>query len=556
MTEPDRATESADLSEGSPDEQPTPDRRRGAGAGDSGLTAPTGREPLLRARARADGQAPRALVLGATGYIGGRLVPRLLAAGYRVRVLARTPDRVASFPWGADVEIVAGAAEEADAVAAAVADVDVVYYLIHSMGAGAGFEEADLRAARCVADAAAAAAVGRIVYLGGLHPDGVALSPHLRSRVEVGEVFLGSGVPTLVLQAGVVIGAGSASFEMIRHLTEVLPYMPAPKWVRNRIQPIAVRDVLHYLLGAPQVPAELNRAVDIGGPDVLRYGQMMNGYAVEAGLPQRPIAPLPVLTPGLASHWVNVVTPVPRAIARPLIASLQNECVMDDHDIDDLIARPEGGLTPYRRAVALAIGRTDADQVETSWQDAGVLGAPSDPLPSDPDWAGRTVFTDRRQRHTEASPERLWAVIEGIGGRNGWYSARALWEIRGWMDRLIGGIGLARGRRSRGRARVGDAIDFWRVEAIEPGRLLRLRAEMKVPGEAWLEMEALPDGDGACYRQRAVFFPRGLFGRLYWLGVLPFHGLIFPSMARRIIAMAEGEESAPPSADRAEPAPS
>ncbi len=505
------------------------------------LTAPTGHEPELQAQPRPDGSAPRALVLGATGYIGGRLVPRLVAAGYRVRVLARTPERVASFPWGDAVEIVGGSADDADAVAEAVDDVDVVYYLIHSMGAGAGFEAADERAARTVADAAAAASVKRIVYLGGLHPSDAELSPHLRSRVEVGEILLKSGVPTLVLQAGVVIGSGSASFEMVRHLTDVLPYMPAPKWVRNRIQPIAVRDVLHYLLGAARVDPELNRAVDIGGPDVLRYGQMMNGYALEAGLRQRAIAALPVLTPGLASHWVNLVTPVPRAIARPLIASLQNECVMDDHDIDDIIPQPEGGLTSYRTSVRLALGRVDADEVETSWQDADVLGAPSDPLPSDPEWAGRTVFTDERSAETSASPERLWEVIAGIGGTNGWYSARALWEIRGWMDRLVGGIGLARGRRSRGKVRVGDAIDFWRVEAVEEGRLLRLRAEMRVPGEAWLELKVAPRDGGARYEQRAIFFPRGLAGRLYWLGVLPFHGLIFTAMATRITEMAEGK---------------
>ena len=249
----------------------------------------------------------------------------------------------------------------------------------------------DAAAARAVAQAAAAASVRRIVYLGGLHPRTGDLSPHLRSRVAVGEVFLDSGVPTLVLQAGVVIGSGSASFEMIRHLTEVLPYMPAPRWVRNRIQPIAIRDVLHYLLGAARVDPSVNRAVDIGGPDVLRYGQMMNGYAVEAGLRQRAIAALPVLTPGLASHWVNLVTPVPRAIARPLIASLVHECVMDDHAVDALIPPPADGLTPYRRAVALALGRVEADTVETSWQDAEVTGIPSDPLPSDPDWAGRDV---------------------------------------------------------------------------------------------------------------------------------------------------------------------
>lgn len=506
------------------------------------LSSPTGLEPALRARPRSDGEAPRVLVLGATGYIGGRLTPRLRRAGYRVRVLARDAARVGAFAWGEDVEIVEGSADDRDAVERAMRDVDVVYHLVHSMGAGRDFAQADLRVAHTVADAAAASSVSRIVYLGGLHPEGVPLSPHLSSRVEVGEVFLASGVPTLVLQAGVVIGSGSASFEMVRHLTEVLPYMPAPRWVRNRIQPIAVRDVLHYLLAAARVAPEVNRAVDIGGPDVLRYGQMMNGYAVEAGLRQRAIAALPVLTPRLASLWVGLVTPVPVPIARPLIASLENECVVKDHAVDALIPPPEGGLTPYRRAVRLALGRVEADDVETSWQDAEVGGAPSDPLPSDPDWAGRTVFTDVRTAQTSASPERLWSVIEGIGGENGWYSAPLLWALRGWMDRLSGGVGLTRGRRSRSRVAVGDVIDFWRVERIEPGRLLRLRAEMKVPGLAWLDLasEPAPEGDtGSRYRQRAVFFPSGLMGRLYWLGVLPFHGFIFRGMANRITAAAE-----------------
>jgi len=267
---------------------------------------------------------------------------------------------------------------------------------------------------------------------------------------------------------------------------------------------------------------------------------MMNGYAVEAGLRQRAIAALPVLTPGLASHWVNLVTPVPRSIARPLVASLQNECIMKDHAVDELIPRPSGGLTPYRRAVDLALGRVDADTVETSWQDSEVSGAPSDPLPSDPEWAGRTVFTDARSVATTASVAELWRVILGIGGENGWYSSPLLWAVRGWMDRLVGGIGLARGRRSRGRLAVGDALDFWRVEALEPGRMLRLRAEMKVPGLAWLELRASPDEarGGSRYDQRAVFFPRGLAGRLYWLSVLPFHGFIFAGMARRITATA------------------
>lgn len=511
------------------------------------LSAPTGREPALAAVPRADGTAPRALVIGATGYIGGRLVPRLLAGGYRVRVLARDPARLTAFAWGSRVEVSAGDATDAEAVAPAVRGVDVIFYLVHSMAAGRHFADADRRAAETVATAAAHAGVHRVVYLGGLHPEGVELSPHLRSRVEVGEVFLRSGVPSLVLQAGVVIGSGSASFEMVRHLTEVLPYMPAPRWVRNRIQPIAVRDVLHYLLGAARVGPDVNRAVDIGGPDVLRYGQMMNGYAVEAGLHQRPIAALPVLTPRLASLWVNLVTPIPASIARPLVESLQNECVMKDHAIDDLIPPPVDGLTPYREAVRMALGRVETDSVETSWADSEVMGAPSDPLPSDPDWAGRSVFIDARTARTSAPPEALWRVIEGIGGENGWYSSPLLWAIRGWMDRLVGGIGLARGRRSRARLAVGDALDFWRVEALEPGRMLRLRAEMKVPGAAWLELRAEPDGDGSRYDQRAVFFPRGLAGRLYWFAVLPFHGFIFAGMANRITAAAQStaQTSAP-----------
>jgi len=529
----------------------------------SELTSPTGREPALHAIPREDSSAPRALVFGATGYIGGRLTPRLLNAGYRVRVLARDAARAASFGW--DVEIVEGDAQNSAAVAEAMRDVDVVYYLVHSMGGGKRFEEQDTAAAETVAAAAAEAGVRRIVYLGGLHPEDAELSPHLRSRVRVGEIFLESGVPTLVLQAGVVIGSGSASFEMIRHLTDVLPYMPAPKWVRNRIQPIAIRDVLHYLLGAARVDASVNTAVDVGGPDVLRYGQMMNGYALEAGLPQRAIAALPVLTPRLASHWVNLVTPVPRSIARPLVESLQNECVMKNHAVDALIAPPEGGLTPYRRAVALALGRVDADGVETSWQDAEVSGAPSDPLPSDPEWAGRTVFTDERSVHTGAPVTEVWRVITGIGGENGWYSSRFLWAVRGVMDRVLGGVGLRRGRRSRSKVRPGDAVDFWRVETVEEplmldsgsrAGLLRLRAEMIVPGAAWLELRAVPEAEGTRYEQRAVFFPRGLTGRLYWLAVLPFHGFIFAGMAARITAEAErGASDDAPAASAVDEAP-
>lgn len=476
----------------------------------------------------------RVLVTGATGYIGGRLTPRLVAAGYTVRVLVRNPAALSDVPWAKDVEIATGDLSDASTLAAATRDVDVLYYLVHSMGAKGNFENADRQAARNVAAAAKAAGVSRIVYLGGLHPDGV-LSPHLRSRVEVGRILLHSGVPTVALQAGVVIGSGSTSFELIRHLTDVLPYMPAPKWVRNFIQPIAIRDVLYYLIAAAALPPEVNRAFDIGGPDVLRYGQMMNGYALEAGLRQRPIASLPVLTPWLASQWVNLVTPIPRDLAVPIIASLQYDCVVSEHDIEAFIPDPDGGLTPYRRSVRLAIERMRDGEVETSWQDAAVPGAEGAPLPSDPDWTGHTVFADLREKHTEASADQVWRLIEGIGGDNGWYSFPLAWAVRGWLDKVVGGVGLRRGRRNAAQLKQGDALDFWRVEEIRRGEFLRLRAEMKLPGRAWLELSVTPSDDGGSdYRQRAIFFPKGLSGRLYWFAILPFHGVIFAGMANKI----------------------
>ncbi|GIT80045.1 NAD(P)-dependent oxidoreductase [Leifsonia sp. LS1] len=481
----------------------------------------------------------RVLVTGATGYVGGRLVPRLLARGHTVRVLARSPQKLADVPWAAEVEVVEGDLSDAASLERAMAEIDVVYYLVHSMRARGDFASEEADTARAVAEAARTAGVSRIVYLGALHPDGP-LSQHLRSRVAVGRILLDSGVPAIVLQAGVVIGSGSASFEMIRQLTEVLPYMPAPRWVRNRIQPIAIRDVLHYLLAAAELPPEVSRAFDIGGPDILRYGQMMNGYAVEAGLPQRPIASLPVFTPWLASQWVNLVTPIPRSLAVPIIESLQYDCVMREHDIDAVIPPPEGGLTGYRTAVRLALARMRDGDVETSWRNSSVAGAPSDPLPSDPEWTGHTVYTDVRERESDAAPAELWRVVEGIGGERGWYSFPLAWALRGWMDKLVGGVGLRRGRRDADRLSTGEVLDWWRVERISrgpEGGALRLRAEMRVPGRAWLELDVTPAaGGGSHYRQRAVFFPRGLAGRLYWFSILPFHGVIFNGMANRIVA--------------------
>ncbi|GAA3367551.1 SDR family oxidoreductase [Streptomyces sannanensis] len=485
--------------------------------------------------------APRGLsclVTGATGYVGGRLVPELLAEGHRVRCLARSPGKLRDHPWAGSTEVVRGDVTDPESLGEAMRGMDVAYYLVHALGTGRGFEETDRTAARVFGEQARAAGVRRIVYLGGLTPAGVPearLSPHLRSRAEVGRILLDSGVPTTVLRAAVIIGSGSASFEMLRYLTERLPVMITPSWVRTRIQPIAVRDVLRYLVGSASMPDDVNRAFDIGGPDVLTYQEMMHRYAAVAGLPRRLIVPVPVLTPRLSSHWVGLVTPVPASIARPLTESLRLEVVCREHDIARYVPDPPGRPATFDAAVALALQRVREAQVSTRWSSASVPGAPSDPLPTDPDWAGGSLYTDHRELTVDAAPEALWRVIEGIGGDNGWYSFPLAWAVRGWLDRLVGGVGLRRGRRDAQRLRVGDSLDFWRVEEIEPGRLLRLRAEMRLPGLAWLEMYAEAEGNGrARYRQRALFHPHGLLGHVYWWGVSPFHAIVFGGMAQNI----------------------
>ncbi|MFI5959825.1 SDR family oxidoreductase [Cryptosporangium sp. NPDC051539] len=487
----------------------------------------------------------RILVTGATGYIGGRLVPRLLEQGHTVRCLVRTPSKLRDVPWAKHIEITQGDVTDPESLEKAAQGIDVLYYLVHSLGTK-GFDDLDRRAAQTVADAAAQAGVRKIVYLGGLTPEGVAaedLSPHLRSRTEVGQILLDSPVPAIVLNAAVIIGSGSASFEMLRYLTERLPAMVTPRWVRNRIQPIAVRDVLRYLVASAELEKDVNRAFDIGGPDVLTYRDMMQRYARVAGLPHRIIVPVGVLSPTLSAQWVNVVTPVPRAIAVPLVQSLVHEVVCHEHDISEYVPDPPEGLTPYDHAVELALRRIREDAVETTWAWASTPGAPSDPLPSDPEWSGGSAYTDVRERVTNASPHTLWRVIEGIGGENGWYSFPLAWSVRGWMDRLVGGAGLRRGRRDRDQIYVGEALDWWRVEEIEPGHLLRLRAEMRVPGRAWLELTVAPDPAGSRYRQRAVFLPRGLAGHAYWIAIVPFHGIVFGGMVRNIARAAERAES-------------
>ncbi|WP_069772143.1 SDR family oxidoreductase [Streptomyces sp. LUP30] len=488
------------------------------------------------------------LVTGATGYVGGRLVPELLAAGHRVRCLARAPERLRDHPWAGDVETARGDVTDAASIAAALQGVEVAYYLVHALATGDDFEETDRRAARIFGEQCRAAGVRRIVYLGGLTPADVPereLSPHLRSRAEVGRILLACGVPTAVLRAAVVIGSGSASFEMLRYLTERLPVMVTPSWVHTRIQPVAVRDVLRALVGCARLPDDVARAFDIGGPDVLTYREMMLRYAEIAELPRRLILSLPMLTPGLSSHWVGLVTPVPASIARPLTESLRHEVICHEHDIARYVPDPPGHPLGFDEAVRLALRKVREAQVATRWSSASVPGAPSDPLPTDPGWAGGSLYTDVRDLAVDAPPASLWRVIEGIGGDNGWYSFPLAWAVRGRLDRLAGGVGLRRGRRDAARLRVGDSLDFWRVEEIEPGRLLRLRAEMRLPGLAWLELRAEPEAGGrARFHQRAVFHPHGLLGHAYWWSVAPFHTLVFGGMARNIAQAAVADASA------------
>lgn len=501
--------------------------------------------------------APLAAVTGVTGYVGGRLVPELLAAGYRVRAVARHPERLRGRPWFDEVDVVTADASDPDQLRAALRGVDVAYYLIHSLGTGRRFEQRDRHTALVFAQSAREAAVRRIVYLGGLYPEGQELSPHLASRTEVGEILLASGVPTTVLRAAVILGSGSASFEMMRYLTERLPAMTVPRWVDNRIQPIAIRDVLRYLVGSAAMPPEVSRGFDIGGPDVLTYREMMQRYAAVAGLPRRVIVGVGVLTPRLSSLWVSLVTPVPSGLARPLVESLVHEVVCDEHDIARWVPDPPAGLIGFDRAVRLALQRVQAADVVTRWTSASVPGAPSDPLPSDPDWAGGSLYVDERRVEVDASPAALWRVIEAVGGERGWYSWPLAWRVRGLADRLIGGPGLRRGRRDPRRLRVDDAVDFWRVEEVVPGELLRLRAEMRLPGLAWLELRVEPAGPGpdeppTVFAQRALFHPHGLAGQVYWWAVYPFHGIVFGGMQHNIARAAETAERA--RTDRPRPA--
>lgn len=483
------------------------------------------------------------VVLGATGYVGGRLVPRLLAEGYRVRVVARTPEKVAARPWGERVEVFRGDVMEPDTLTAAFDGAAAVYHLVHAMSEDGDFERAEAEAARHVRDAAAAGGVEQIIYLGGLGDARDGLSRHLHSRQQVGHLLREGPVPVTELRAAVIIGSGSASFEMLRALVERLPVMITPRWVnRTRVQPVAVTDVLDDLIDVLGRPDALDRVLDEGGPEVVTYEELMHRYATVAGLRRRLVVPVPLLTPRLSAHWVNLTTPIPRTLAGALIDSLSVDVVVrPDHDIAQVVARRRKRIVD---AIGEAITEVRDREPASWWTDASLAGMPAQPWSYDPSWAGPKLYVDRRETVTDATADCVFQVLSRLGGRIGWLSPRFLWKARGLADKLLGGVGLSRGRRSRTGVRVGDAVDFWRVEAARPGELLRLRAEMLVPGRAWLEWAIEPADDGrTAITQRAIYHPLGAWGRVYWWVLVPFHRVIFPNILTRLVAEARAEQA-------------
>ena len=467
-------------------------------------------------------------IAGATGYIGGRLAPRLIDDGWRVRCLVRSPGKLAERSWAAHaaVEIREADLSEAKALAHHLTGCQAAYYLVHSMtSAGAGYANQDLQLATAFAEAASIAGVKRIIYLGGLGEAGIGLSEHLSSRRAV-EAALGStGVPVTVFRAAMIIGSGSASFEILRYLVERLPVMITPRWVSTPCQPIAVRNVIGYLAAALAVPETTGAVFDMGGPQVLCYHDIMKIMAEELGLPPRWIIPLPILSPRLSSYWIHLVTPLSHSIAKPLAEGLKNPVVCREDRITKLIPQE---LLDVRGAIRAALVKVASHDVETNWSMAG-------PIPGDPDWAGGTVFRDARSLDIDAPAWAVFRAVCRVGGGHGWYAADWLWRLRGTIDRFAGGPGLRRGRRDPEMVSYGEALDFWRVTGLERDRRLALRAEMKLPGEALLEFRIDPRGDQqSTLHQIALFQPRGLLGLLYWYAIVPLHHIVFRGMLQGI----------------------
>jgi len=466
----------------------------------------------------------RIAIAGATGYIGGRLAPQLLHSGYAVRCLVRSAAKLKGRAWTLDscVEIREADLADAPSLTCELEGCDAAFYLVHSMMSAAGdYAQRDQQLALAFARAARDAGVGRIIYLGGLGETGSNLSEHLSSRRDVERVLASTKVPVTVLRAAMIIGSGSASFEILRYLVERLPVMITPKWVSTPCQPIAVENVIAYLVGVLSVPETIGSAFDIGGAETLCYSEIMRVMAEELGLPRRWIIPVPVLTPRLSSYWIHLVTPLSNKIAIPLAEGLKNPVVCRDDRIRSLVPQK---LLNIREAIRAALSQVTARQVETNWSMAGAM-------PGDPDWSGGTVFRDSREVAIDAPAAAAFRAVCRVGGRSGWHTNNWLWIMRGWLDRLAGGPGLRRGRRDPETLRYGDALDFWRVVGFEPDRRLSLRAEMRLPGEGMLEFRIEVGNNGPCIvRQTALFRPHGLFGLLYWYAMRPFHQLVFQGM--------------------------
>jgi uncharacterized protein YbjT (DUF2867 family) len=477
------------------------------------------------------------LLTGATGYVGGRLLGALEAAGHRVRCLSRHPEALRARVAGT-TEVVKGDVLDPDSLRKGLRGVHTAYYLVHAMASRNSFEEEDRRSAHAFAEAARDEGVRRIVYLGGLG-SGSGLSAHLRSRQEVGRILRESGVTTLELRAAIVIGSGSASFEMIRALVEKLPVMITPRWVQTRTQPIAVEDVIAYLVQAHEVELGASRIVEIGGADQIGYLDLMREYARQRGL-KRSMIPVPVLSPRLSSLWLGLVTPVYARVGRELVDSLRNETVVTEGSATELFAvRPLG----FREAVKRALANEDRAFAETRWSDAfSSAGASAK-------WGGVAFgrrMVDSRSVQVRFPPARAFRPLERLGGLTGWYFADWLWRLRGWLDLICGGPGMRRGRRVPDRLFPGDTVDFWRVEDVQRDRLVRLSAEMRLPGRAWLQFEVEPSGSGTLVRQTAIFDPVGVLGQLYWYLLYPVHQLIFAGMLKGIVrAMTAGEAQEP-----------
>lgn len=469
---------------------------------------------------------PKVLLTGATGYVGGRLLKAFQHRGLAVRCLTRRPE-VLRGRLAPGNECVFGDVTADQDLSQALAGIETAYYLVHSMGATGDFEDIDRRAAERFAAACRQTRVNRIVYLGGLSDDRGRLSPHLRSRHEVGDILRGSGVPTLEFRASIILGSGSLSFEMVRALVERLPVMVTPRWVSSLAQPIAIEDVIQYLVAAREPTAPCPAVIEIGGPDRLSYGGLMQLYAGQRGL-RRWMIPVPVLTPRLSSLWLGLVTPLYARVGRNLLESMRSSSVvMDPTGMRHFAVRPMGVVEAMERALK----NEDQECAETRWSDA--LSSSGHPATwGGVRWGNRLV--DTRRTLSESTPEDAFTPIRQLGGRNGWYASTFLWKLRGWMDLLVGGVGLRRGRRDPEHLRIGDPLDFWRVEAFDPPQRLRLAAEMRLPGRAWLEFVVKPVRGGSEIVQTAIFDPAGVAGLIYWYALYPLHQIVFSGLLREI----------------------